>query len=198
MRFCDETELGFGWIAEDERIGRTSHALAVDGGVWVIDPVAWPEAEHRALELGEQRGVIQLLDRHNRDCAAIAGRLGVPHHRVPERIEGTPFEFLPVSRSRFWREVALWWPERRVLVCGDAVATLDYFRAGSERLGVHPFLRLRPPRALRRVFPEHLLCGHGEGVHGAEAAPALHEALRTARRRLPAALVAIVRRRPRS
>jgi hypothetical protein len=53
-------------------------------------------------------------------------------------------------------------------------------------------LRLWPPRALRRVFPEHILCGHGSGVHE-NASHALHEALRTARRRLPAALVNAVR-----
>jgi hypothetical protein len=52
---------------------------------------------------------------------------------------------------------------------------------------VHPFLRLWPPRELRRVYPEHILCGHGEGVH-VDAAGALHSALRTARRRLPAAV----------
>jgi hypothetical protein len=48
-------------------------------------------------------------------------------------------------------------------------------------------MRLWPPRSLRRVFPEHVMCGHGRGVHE-NAAHAMHEALRTARRRLPAAL----------
>ena len=192
MRFCDEQDFGFGWL-DDERMRRTSHALVADGGVWVIDPVAWPEAEARVRELGEPRGVLQLLDRHNRDCAAVAARLGVPHHVVPTKtIEGAQFEFLPVSRNRFWREVALWWPAARVLVCADALGTVSYFRAPGERLGVHPLLRLRSPRALRRVYPEHVLVGHGEGVHD-NASPALHEALRTSRRGLPAALVRMIR-----
>lgn len=194
MRFCDERDFGFGWLDDDEPMRRTSHALAADG-VWLVDPLAWPEAEHRALALGEPRGVLQLLDRHNRDCAEVAARLGVPLHVVPAgRIAGAPFEFLPVSRNRFWREVALWWPEPRVLVCADALGTVAYFRAPGERIGVHPFLRLRPPRALRRVYPEHILTGHGEGVHYAASA-ALHEALQTSRRRLPAALRRMFRSR---
>jgi hypothetical protein len=187
MRFVDEQDFGFGWIVDDESMRRTSHALLVDGGVWLLDPVDWAEAEVRARSLGEPRGVIQLLDRHNRDCAALAARLGVPHHVVPQHVDAAPFEFLPVAGSRWWREVALWWPHARVLVCADAAGTLAYFRAPGEPLGLHPLLRLRPPRALRRVFPQHVLCGHGWGVHE-DAAHALHEALRTARRRLPAAL----------
>ena len=194
MRFCDEHEFGFGWIDEESVLARTSHALAADGGVWLVDPVAWPAAEERVRSLGTPRGVLQLLDRHERDAPALAARLGVPHHRVPfERVEGAPFEHLPVLRNRFWREVALWWPARRVLVCGDALGTVGYFRARGERLGVHPLLRALPPRSLRRVFPKHVLCGHGEGVHE-DADHALHEALRTARRRLPAAVWASVRR----
>jgi hypothetical protein len=194
VRFCDEQDFGFGWLDDDEPMRRTSHALAADG-VWLVDPIAWAEAEQRALALGEPRGVLQLLDRHNRDCATVAARLGVPHHVVPTgRIAGAPFEFLPVSRNRFWREVALWWPERRVLVCADALGTVAYFRAPGERLGVHPFLRVRPPRALRRVYPEHVLTGHGKGVHE-NASAALHEGLRTSRRRLPAALSQLIRGR---
>jgi hypothetical protein len=186
MRFVDEQEFGFGWIVDDEQVRRTSHALVADDGVWLVDPVDWADAEERARSLGHPRAVIQLLDRHNRDCATLAARLGVPHHVVPGRLD-SPFDFLPIVRSRWWREVALWWPQRRVLVCADAVGTLAYFRAPNEPLGLHPLLRLRPPKALRRVFPEHVLCGHGWGVHD-NAAQALHEALRTARRRFPAAL----------
>ena len=102
MRFCDEQDFGFGWH-DDERMQRTSHALVADGGVWLIDPVAWTEAEDRARAVGDPRGVLQLLDRHNRDCASVAERLGVPHHVVPTwKVGGAPFEFLRVSRSRFW------------------------------------------------------------------------------------------------
>ena len=92
---------------------------------------------------------------------------GVPLEVVPAELPGTPFQLLPVARSRFWREAALWWPERRILVCGDAIGTIPhYFRAGSEPLGVHPLLRPRPPRILSGLEPLHVLVGHGEGVHG--------------------------------
>ena len=191
MRFCDEGDFGFGWIADDELLRRTSHALIANADVWLIDPVAWPDAEQRAREIGRPRAVIQLLDRHNRDCAAVAERLGVPHHRVPSRLDGSPFELLPIAR-RLWKEVALWWPEQRVLVTADALGTVGYFVARGEAVGVHPFLRVWPPRSLRRVFPEHILSGHGEGVHD-NAAHALHEALRTSRRRFPAAMLSLFR-----
>ena len=189
MRFCDEKDAFFGWVAEDESLQRASHALVVDGGVWLTDPVAWPDAEQRVRDAGEPRGVIQLLDRHPRDGRELALRLGVPLHVVPfEPIDGAPFEFVRIVRSRFWRESALWWPEERVLVAADAVGTVGYFRTADEPLGVHPLLRLLPPKRLRRVFPEHVLVGHGEGVHE-DASRALHEALRTSRRRLPRALL---------
>ena len=186
MQFCDEQDFGFGWI-EDDFQQRVSHALLVEDGVWLVDPLAWPEAESRVSEHGVPRGVIQLLDRHNRDAQELAGRLGVPHLRVPlQRVEGSPFELIPLV-ARLWQEAALWWPARRVLVCADAVGTAPYFRAPKEPLGVHPLLRFAPPKRLRLVHPLHILCGLGEGVHGEDAAPLLHEALRTARRRLPAA-----------
>jgi glyoxylase-like metal-dependent hydrolase (beta-lactamase superfamily II) len=200
VRFCDELEFGFGWIV-DEFLQRCSHALLVEGRVWLVDPVDGHGVEERIRATGEPAGVIQLLDRHNRDCRAFAERLGVPHHVVPrEFIEGAPFEFLPVRTGRFWSEVALWWPERRVLVCADALGTVPSLRVKDERLALHPLLRLAPPRrALGGVDPLHVLCGHGEGVHGDEAAPAVREALATARRRLPRAwaqgLGGIVRRR---
>jgi len=186
VRLCDETDWGFGWI-QDERLSRTSHALRAEGRVWVFDPVDSQGVEERIRGLGEPAGVIQLLDRHRRDCAALAGRLGVPLHETPfDGVPGAPFDPVPIVRHRFWREVALWWPEERVLLCGDALGTVGYFVAPGEQLGVHPLLRLVPPRALSRFAPRHVLCGHGEGVHGDPAAPALEEALGTARRRLPA------------
>lgn len=189
MRFCDETDWGFGWI-QDEWLARCSHALRAEGRVWVFDPVDSPGVEERIRALGRPAGVIQLLDRHRRDSAALAERLGVPHHETPfDGVPGAPFDPVPVVRHRLWREVAVWWPEEQVLLCGDALGTVGHFVARGELLGVHPLLRLVPPRSLSRFAPRHVLCGHGAGVHGDEAAPALEEALVTARRRLPAALI---------
>lgn len=193
IRFCDELDCGFGWVV-DEFLMRCSHALVVDGRVWLLDPLEGEGVEERARAAGEPAGVIQLLDRHNRDCRAFAERLGVPHHVVPrEPIAGAPFEFLPVRNSRLWKETALWWPERRILACGDALETVPPVRVGSEPLAVHPLLRLVPPRRLGDVDPRHVLCGHGEGVHGDEATPAVREALATARRRLPRAWIQVLR-----
>jgi hypothetical protein len=172
------------WI-EDEFMERCSHALTVDGRTWLIDAVD----NSRVDELDSVAGVLQLLDRHNRDCAAIAKRLGVTHHVVP-RDAIPPFVFIEIRRNRRWNEVALWWENRRILVCADALGTAAYFRAGDERLGVHPLLRLRPPRL--EVEPEAILCGHGPGVFD-DADAALREALRTSRRRLPRQVVSAVR-----
>jgi hypothetical protein len=191
---CDLDGPGFGWI-EVGGIRRCAHALAREGQVWLVDPFDWDGLDERVREAGEPAGVIQLLDRHARDCAAIAARLGVPHHAPPFRSPpGVPFELVPLVRRRWWQEAALWWPEERVLVCADALGSVGYFRTAHEPLGVHPILRLVPPRRLRGYAPQHILFGHGEGVHGDTAAPALAEALRTSRRRLPAALANAFRR----
>jgi hypothetical protein len=191
LRFCDEFDGGFGWVV-DEFMGRCSHALVDDGRVWVIDPVDGDEVEERIRAAGTPAGVVQLLDRHNRDCASLAARLGVRHHVVPQGSLG-PFAPVVVKDSRSWKEVALWWPDRRVLVCADVLGTAPYYRAGSERLAVHPLLRLRPPhRQLGALQPDVILCGHGDGVFaGADAA--LREALSTSRRRIPGQLASAFR-----
>ena len=183
--WVDELEWSFGWISpERPQLRITSHALLADGGVWLIDPSDGEGVEARIRALGEPAGVIQLLDRHGRACASFARRLGVPHHAVPF-LDVAPFEAVPLVRSRYWREVALWWPARRVLVCADALGTVrHYFALGDERLGVHPLLRLTPPRQLARLEPEHVLCGHGAGVHDG-ATEAVRYALAGSRRRLP-------------
>ena len=181
----------FGWVA-DERMERTSHALRVGGRVWLIDPVDGAGLSERVSALGEPAGVLQLLDRHNRDCDAWASRLGVPLVRVWQGVGDAPFEALPVCNNRFWREVALWEPQTRTLICADVLGTSPIFCARGERIGVHPVLRLVPPKSLRRVDPERVLVGHGAGLHS-DASGAVREALATARRRLPRALFSAVR-----
>jgi hypothetical protein len=194
-RFCDETDWGFGWI-DAGRMQRTSHALLAAGRVWIVDPVEADGVDDRIRALGEAGGVIQLLDRHSRDCAAFAARLGVPHYVVPlGRLDGVPFEFLLVRKGRFWKETALWWDEERVLCVADALGTIPPFCAPGEVLGIHPLLRPIPPRKrLGGVSPRHVLCGHGEGVHGDQAESAFGEALSTARRRIPRMLVSLASR----
>jgi hypothetical protein len=190
VRFVDELEFAVGWIAPEPRfMQRASHAVADGGRVWVIDPVDDDEAIRRVRALGEPAGVVQLLDRHNRDCALVARRLGVPHLAVPETAPaGAGFEVIPLLRRRRWHEVALWFPATRTLVCADALGTAPYYRARSERIAVSPLLRLTPPRALLAFEPEHVLVGHGAGVHDG-AAGAVREALTKSRRRTPSWLV---------
>jgi len=185
----DEFDGGFGWIIRNEFMQRCSHALVADGRAWLIDPVDVNGVEERVRAAGEPAGVVQLLDRHNRDCAELARKLDVPHHVVPQAPIGE-FAFLPIRSTRRWREVALWWRDKRVLVCADALGTVAYFRAGSEPLGVHPLLRLRPPRL--DVQPAAILCGHGSGVFAAPDS-ALREALSTSRRRIPKQIASAIR-----
>lgn len=204
VRFCDDRgAAGFSWTV-DEPATRTSHALASGGRVWIVDPIDWPEAIDRARELGAPAAVLQLLDRHHRDCAAVAARLGIPHHATPADVAGSPFQVVDVKRSRLWREVALWWPQERTLVVAEAVGTNDFYTGGQAVAGVHVALRLTPPRRpLGRFDPQHLLVGHGEGIHGDDATAALQDALRRSRSgllrvvpRIPVLIADAVRRRP--
>jgi hypothetical protein len=183
----DEQPFALSWI--DPKLMRTSHALATGQGVWLIDPVDEPEALERVAALGAPAGVLQLLDRHNRDCAAIASRLGVPHLSVPAEVPGSPFEVIRVLRRPGWKESALWWPERRALVVAEALGTTEHFTLGQGPVGVHPMLRLTPPVVLREHVPDHLLVGHGKGVHGSHTAAGVEHALETARAGAPKAIV---------
>lgn len=197
VRFCDEFDGGFGWIAaEPARMQRASHALAGPDGVWLVDPVDGSGVAERVEALGRPAGVVQLLDRHRRDCVHFAERYGVPLFVTPfDGPPGSPFESIRVVRAPGWKEVALWWAEQRALIVADALGTAPYFLARGDRLGVHPLLRLLPPRVLATLTPDHVLVGHGEGLHGAEAAPALRQAIATARRRSPSWLAGLFRSR---
>ncbi len=185
--FLDEP-CGFGWVAaEPPWMERTSHALVHAGGVWLVDPVDVEGLDARIAAAGEPRAVLQLLDRHTRDCRALAGRLGVPLLTVPDVIHGSPFRPVRVP-GPWWRETALWWEEPRVLVTAEALGTVRYYRAPGEPLGVHPFLRVfAPPRVLLGLEPEHLLVGHGEGLHTG-VPDAIDRAVGRARRDLPRVL----------
>ena len=188
----DSHPLGLSWTL-DEAMARTSHALALDGRVWLIDPVDDPEALAAVEALGAPAAVVQLLDRHARDGAALAARLGVPHLRLPDAVPQSPFEVLRVLEIPRWRERALWWPERRGLVVAEAIGTHEFDTLGAAPAGVHPLLRLFPPGALRGLDPEHLLPGHGPPLHGPAAAEALHAAYARSRRDLPRLVPALLR-----
>jgi hypothetical protein len=181
--------LGVTWV-EQNAMARAAHALVDERRVWLIDPYENAEAIAAATELGTPAGVLQLLDRHSRDCNAIAQRLGVPLLRLPLDAAATPFTTIPMISNRAWREVALWWADERALVVAEAVGTAPLFALG-RRAGVHPLLRLVPPRKqLARFQPERLFVGHGEAIEsGADGA--LREALAQARSDIPQLLLSV-------
>jgi len=187
IRVYDEYAFGFSWVLE-EAMQRTSHALVDGGRVWLVDPVAFDEALDRAAGLGEIAGVLQLLDRHNRDCAALAERYGVPLHKVPDEVPGSHFKAIPVVRFPGWKETTLWWPDQQALVVAEVVGANELYTGGRAAAGMHPMLRALPPRGLRSYSPRHLLMGHGAGIHGAAATPALRRAHDRARRDIPQVL----------
>ena len=201
-RFGDETAGGVGWIAyPDEAMQRASHALVVDGDIWVVDPVDVAGLDDLLDEFGTVRGVVVLLDRHLRDAGVVANRHGVsvwvpqffdgvdsdidaPVERFRHDLADTGYAVHEVVNNRLWQEALLYNEESAVLVVPEAVGTTDYFRAASETLGVHPALRLKPPTTLARFDPDYLLVGHGAGIHE-DAAKTLEDAVRGARGRTP-------------
>ncbi len=179
--------LGLTWT-ESGGMVRSAHAIAHGGRVWLVDPFEDASALDAATQLGEIAGIIQLLDRHNRDGEALAQRFGVALHRLPDRIPEAPFEVVPMISRRGWHEVALWWPAQRALIVAEAVGTAPVFAAG-RRAGVHPLLRFTPPREqLSGYDPAHLLVGHGKPIED-DGAGALREALERARSDVPRLLL---------
>jgi len=158
-------------------------ATVYTGRTAVID-----EPDQPAASLGRPTGVLQLLDRHDRDCEPIATRLDVPLMRLPDWAPDTPFEVVPIISRRGWKEVALWWAQARALVVAEAIGTAPAFALG-RRAGVHPMLRLTPPRsALSAYRPAMLLVGHGETIES-DGAEALEDALAHSRSDIPQLLI---------
>jgi len=198
----DRWDEGISWTLEGDTMHRTSHALATESGVWVVDPVDAPGLDDELAELGDVAGVTLLLDRHKRDSAQVARRHDV-HVSLPaplgpvaddlraqtERYAGslpdTEFRTVRLTTNRLWREVALFDAERGTLVVPEAFGTNELFTTDDERAGVHPVLRLLPPRRkLGGLQPQRLLVGHGPGVFE-DATSALRHALATSRRNAP-------------
>ncbi|MFW5935383.1 MAG: hypothetical protein ACOCQL_05990 [Halolamina sp.] len=204
LEVVDRWEGGISWTLAEEvdRMHRTSHAVETEAGVWVIDPVDAPGLDEELASLGDVAGVTLLLDRHKRDTAVVAERHGVPVS-LPEPLAGvadeldcettvysralpeTEFQTITVVDNRLWHEVALYDRGSGTLIVPEAVGTVDFFTTDAERLGVHPALRLFPPRnALRNVSPDRIHVGHGPGVFD-DAAEALRVALARSRKSAP-------------
>lgn len=201
IRFTDGPEDMVTWIASTPGVmQRASHALVVGDGTWLIDPVDAPEARRRLAAMPPVAGVIQLLDRHGRDCTPLSREFGVPLIRTPSAATpGIPFDVIVVRSTRRWTESALWWPTHRALVVAEAMGTATYYLASpGDVIGPHPCLRIAPPHTLMGYPAEHVLTGHGDPVHRLDAGALVDAAIATARRRTPrwalALLVGSVRR----
>ncbi len=182
----EEHAVGLTWII-DEPMARACHALVDDGRVWLVDPVD-DLAVVDAVGLGEPTAVLQLLDRHERDCSEVAKRLGIPHLVVPDSVPDSPFAAIPAVRVPHWKETALWWPRRKALVVAELLGTNRMYTGGGDdgmKLGMHLFLRPFAPGSLRGFRPEHLLVGHGAGLHGPDVGDQIEAAYAGARRQLP-------------
>jgi hypothetical protein len=206
----DEFENGFGWQAyPDEPMQRASHGLVDGDDVWVVDPVDADGIDDYFAEHGTVAGVVVGLDRHTRDAAAIARRhevavyvphplggvakdLDAPTTRFRGELANSGYQAMPLVDRLGWHEAALYDEDRGVLVVPEAVGTSDLFCTPGERLGVHPVLRLWPPRSLAQLDPDHVLVGHGAGVH-ADAARTLRTAIERSRRGFPRLAVQNVR-----
>ena len=183
--------IGLTWI-EPGMMVRSAHAVRSEDRVWLIDPFDDPPALREAASLGAPAGVIQLLDRHNRDCEAIASRLGVPLLRVPNGTPDAPFEVVKILSRPGWHEVALWWERARALFVAEAIGTAPPFALG-RRAGVHPMLRFTPPRSqLAPYRPSMLLVGHGPTIE-TDAAVALDDALARSRSDIPRLVTSLPR-----
>jgi hypothetical protein len=201
-REIDRYDRGVGWIAHpDETMQRASHAVEVDGEVWVIDPVDAEGIDDLLAEFGDVAGVVVLLDRHKRDSAAIARRHGVqvwvpsfmdgvaddldaPVEQFRHDLADTGFAAHEVVNNYVWQEALLYEEDDGVLIVPEAVGTTEYFRVGDRPLGVHPALRLKPPTNLTRLRADRLLVGHGAGIHE-DVDATLRDAIDGARTRTP-------------
>jgi hypothetical protein len=181
----------FVWFsAAGDPMSRSSCAITVTGGCLIVDPVDVPGLDAALARIRPVLGVVTLLDRHQRDAAQIAARLGVPRLMPVAlggdgvRVEGVE-ERTVIDRSG-WHEALLWLPGRRLLVCAETLGTAGAFLARPrDRLGMHPLVRPFPPRrAFHGLDPAAIAVGHGAPLREG-AGEALRRTLRRARLQLP-------------
>jgi glyoxylase-like metal-dependent hydrolase (beta-lactamase superfamily II) len=171
-------------------------ALDQTDGLVLIDPLIddWPELDRIVADAGRVVGVIRTIHWHQRSIAEVAQRYGCevwakpPPEGVPERSfdralrDGDElFDGLRVNEVERADEVALWLPEQRALLFGDAM-----LRRSHGELRVCPDSWLQPdggPARLRQILSrlaelpaEHVLVAHGPAVLG-DGPDALRSAL---------------------
>lgn len=194
VRFTDGPGDMVTWIASEPGfMQRASHALHDGARTWLVDPVDHPDVRARLAGMPPVAAVLQLLDRHGRDCAAMAADLGVPLVVTPrEDVPDMPFRVIVVRDGRGWHESALWWADRQALVVAEAVGTPPYLRSRPDQvIGPHPMMRLSPPRMLRGFPARHVLTGHGDPVHADDAGALVDQCIAHARGSSPRWLLSL-------
>lgn len=184
-------EDGLTWMAHpDAKMQRASHALTVEGDIWLFDPLDANGLDEELAALGTVAGVVLLSSRHRRHADHLAQRYDVCIH-VPEwfdvdfdapvetftdELDGTGFEVI-WSVDGLLQEGALFNPERKTLLVGDTLGTaLLSGKAGRLEMGL-PLMRLRPPQVEPESLDvERVLVSHGKPVFD-DAQVALKEAL---------------------
>ncbi|OVE84418.1 hypothetical protein [Natronolimnobius baerhuensis] len=204
FREIDRWADGIGWIAHPDEDGlRASHAVRGSEGLWLLDPLRAAGVTDLIETVDEDvAGVAICSSWHARDADWFARTYDVPVSvptwmgRVPERVDA-PIRYydgdlepaIQVTRCEpmpTWTEAILHAEPHGTLYVPDSMGTIAPFTVGEERLGLELLRRLAPPRSLRRLEPERVLVGHGEGVFE-DATRALEFALAGGRRRFPRA-----------
>jgi glyoxylase-like metal-dependent hydrolase (beta-lactamase superfamily II) len=65
--------------------------------------------------------------------------------------------------------LAFWWPERRILFAGDAIATYPVFEAGWPAFNLNPTQQRTSIRRMAHVEAEVVAVGHGDSITGGAA-----------------------------
>lgn len=175
----------------DAQMQRTSHALAVEGDVWLFDPLDANGLDEKLASLGTVAGVVVLSSRHGRHAARLAQRhdvsihvpewfdvdFDVPVESFTEELNETGFEVL-WRVDDFVQEGVLFHPERNTLLVGDSLMTNPLLCGEEGRLEMAlPFMRLRPPQVDPELLDvERVLVSHGKPVFE-NAQVALEDAL---------------------
>ena len=206
FELIDEWDAGMSWSAHPQEGGmRASHALLLDDGVWILDPLDAPGIYDKIETLGEVNGVLVCSSWHSRDADTFAERFDVPilAPRGMDRIEKqlthsikwfegdladagvTVIHRRPIPG---FVEAILYHESSATLYVPESLGTAPYYRVGTERLGTPLLLRLFPPREVLELTPSRILVGHGAGVTE-EPTAALQDAIQGSRRRFSRALI---------
>ncbi len=174
----------FRWEAYSpaHKVELTSHAIVRDGRLFIFDPIPLADADRKSLlEQGKPAAIILTNANHERAalewqqslqvpiCASSSAKLELP---AVERISPTQTEW------QGWRlhhlaggaggEIAFRWPERSLVLLGDAVVNLP-----TRRLELLPYKYCENPAALRTSLRalgaepfSNLLMAHGVPLTG--------------------------------